>query len=108
MQQNQTTCPHCGGSTGLPAGMAPREYKSRTEAIEWMRKRFQLLPREVDVLRLTCDGMSNKETAAALGVSVQTVKCHMTQVFKKVGVQGRLKLMIAVLATARDLGGGVQ
>lgn len=48
-----------------------------------------LTPRELDVLRLVAKGRSNKELAAAMFISEETVKTHMRTVFQKLGVHDR-------------------
>lgn len=49
-----------------------------------------LSEREVDVLRLVADGLSNNEVAAKLYISSQTVKTHMERICTKLGVSGRV------------------
>jgi DNA-binding NarL/FixJ family response regulator len=49
----------------------------------------RLSPREEQVLDLRCRaGLTNKEVAAALGISDQTVKNHVTHILRKYGAQG--------------------
>ena len=48
-----------------------------------------LSTRELEVLRALCEGHSNKEIAAKLGLTEGTVKNHMTQVLSKLGVLDR-------------------
>jgi ATP/maltotriose-dependent transcriptional regulator MalT len=48
-----------------------------------------LTAREVEVLRLIAEGMSNKEIAAALYLSVKTVSRHLSNIFTKIGVSSR-------------------
>ena len=48
-----------------------------------------LTPRELDVLRLVSRGRSNKEIAAAMFVSEETVKTHMKSLFGKLNVHDR-------------------
>ena len=48
-----------------------------------------LSPREMDVLRLAGRGRSNKEMAAAMFISEETVKSHMKSLFAKLGVHDR-------------------
>jgi len=45
-----------------------------------------LTRRECEVLRLICDGMTNKEIAEALFISVRTVEHHRQTVMRKAGV----------------------
>jgi ATP/maltotriose-dependent transcriptional regulator MalT len=48
-----------------------------------------LSPREVEVLRLIAAGLSNKEIAAELHLSVKTVSRHLSNIFTKIGVSSR-------------------
>jgi len=61
----------------------------------------QLSPRELEVLAALARGRANKEIAGLLGISEETVKHHLTQIFNKTGVSTRLEL--ALLATRREL-----
>jgi DNA-binding NarL/FixJ family response regulator len=45
--------------------------------------------REVDVLRLTAKGLANKQIGRALGISERTVKVHLGNVFRHLGVADR-------------------
>ncbi|GLY27173.1 response regulator transcription factor [Kineosporia sp. NBRC 101731] len=48
-----------------------------------------LSPRETDVLLLVAKGMANKQIGRALGISERTVKVHLGNVFRRIGVQDR-------------------
>jgi len=50
-----------------------------------------LSQREYDILKLVASGMSNKALADQLFISEKTVKNHMTQIFKKLGVNDRVQ-----------------
>jgi PAS domain S-box-containing protein len=60
----------------------------------------RLTPRQHDVLVLLDSGCSTAEIAAELGVSPETVRNHLREVFRRLGVRSR----IAALATARRHG----
>ena len=48
-----------------------------------------LTPRELEILRLMAAGMSNREIAATLFVSENTVKTHSSRLFEKLGAKRR-------------------
>lgn len=54
--------------------------------------RFGLSPREVEVATLVMEGHSNKEICEALFISLDTVKRHITNVYRKTGVRNRVQL----------------
>ena len=58
------------------------------QVAERLRK-AELSPREVEVLKLIANGLSNKEVASQLGVTEATAKKHMTGVLAKLGARDR-------------------
>jgi DNA-binding NarL/FixJ family response regulator len=56
-----------------------------------------LSPREMEILKLVIQGMSNKEIAYHLGISHQTVKNHMTAILSKLGVADRTQAAVYAL-----------
>jgi DNA-binding NarL/FixJ family response regulator len=45
-----------------------------------------LSKREQEVLKLVAQGLSNKQVAAELGLSVKTVNCYRTSLYRKLGI----------------------
>ena len=56
-----------------------------------------LTPREVQVVGLIAEGMRNKEIAAALGISDETVQVHVKSIFWKLKVKDRSAAMNVAL-----------
>ena len=54
----------------------------------------QLSPREIEVIHLLAEGLSNKEIGAKLGVVEGTVKIHIASIFHKLGVSDRTHALI--------------
>jgi DNA-binding CsgD family transcriptional regulator len=48
-----------------------------------------LTNREREILALLADGLANKQIAARLGISTNTVKTHLELLFEKLGVSSR-------------------
>jgi DNA-binding NarL/FixJ family response regulator len=63
---------------------APRKAAETPAAAE-----TSLTERELEILRLVAKGRSNAEVASALWVTEQTVKFHLSNVFRKLGVSNR-------------------
>ena len=59
-----------------------------------------LSPREIEVLRLLADGLSNAEIAARLYLSPNTLKAHTQNIYSKMDVHSRIQ----VVKKGRDLG----
>lgn len=67
----------------LQTGRVTLQEKAQQSLIE------PLTERELEVLRLIADGLSNQEIADTLILSVGTVKWYTTQIYGKLGVQNR-------------------
>ncbi len=58
-----------------------------------------LSERELDVLRLVAQGHTNRETAAALNLSENTVKNHMANILDKLHLRSRVEAAVYALRT---------
>jgi len=54
----------------------------------------QLTEREVEVLELVVDGLTNKEIGEALHLSVNTIKIHMRNILDKLHLQNRIQAAV--------------
>jgi DNA-binding NarL/FixJ family response regulator len=59
----------------------------------------ELTPRELEILRLLVEGHSNAQLARMLWVTEQTVKFHLSNIYRKLGVTSRVE---AARIAARD------
>ena len=64
---------------------APADFVLDQEKLESLG----ITPRELQVLELMAEGLSNKEIAARVYVSENTVKTHSSRVFDKLGARRR-------------------
>jgi DNA-binding NarL/FixJ family response regulator len=61
----------------------------------------ELTPQQRRVLMLLTDGKSNKQIAFELAVTEATVKAHLSQIFRKLGVRSRTQAVISARRLTR-------
>ncbi len=89
----------------LPAGLLQRLRLSPSSASQPGAAASQselvesLSARELEVLRLVQQGLSNQQIAARLNIATSTVKTHINNIYGKLGVQTRVQ----ALNRAREL-----
>lgn len=71
--------------------------------IDEPERRSLLTPREVDVLAAIAEGLSNKEIARRLDISLHTVKFHIESLFRKLGARTRTQALAKAAERRIDL-----
>lgn len=77
-------------ATALVSAPAPPPSPTRVTP----EKLATLTPRERDIVKRLAGGATNKELAEDLDISERTVKGHLSNIFMKLGVPDRLKLVL--------------
>ena len=65
---------------------------------EWQEK---LSKREIEVAEVVATGVTNREVAEQLHITVRTVKEHLTSIFSKLGIHDRLALILMTRSTSQ-------
>lgn len=76
-------------ASGVPADPSAQE-------LDW----YQFTSREIEILKLVADGLSNKQIAKQLGSSPNTVRNQIHAVFRKTGVSNRTELAMRTMMTS--------
>ena len=84
----ESLCRHKPFFTSKVAEMVLEGYRKTAATSSKMTvPRSRLTPREREIVQLLAEGKSNKEVAAALGISVKTAEAHRANVMHKLNLQ---------------------
>lgn len=76
-------------AAGDPSGMPPTQG-------ELSRRIAEFTPQQLRVLLLLTEGKLSKQIAYEMSITEATVKAHLSQIFRKLGVQSRTQAVIAI------------
>ena len=71
---------------------------------EYLSKCWHLTPREVEVAKLVCDGLDNEQIGKKLRIAYNTVRAHLGNIFRKVGVNGKTGIILEFIETMQRAG----
>ena len=71
---------------------------------EYLSKCWHLTPREVEVAKLVCDGLDNEQIGKKLRIAYNTVRAHIGNIFRKVGVKGKAGIILEFIKTMQRAG----
>ena len=91
----------CNGETYIQDELIPMLNSRMINRDSDKEKIKTLTKREIEVLKAIAAGLLNKEIATNLGISERTVKNHISNIFKKIGVSDRTQA--AVFAIKNDI-----
>jgi DNA-binding NarL/FixJ family response regulator len=81
--------------SGLIAAKILKEFTEPSQAAPTQPELVEeLTPRETDVLQLVASGLTNREIAASLVISENTVKIHLKNILEKLHLQNRIQAAV--------------
>jgi len=86
-----------------PAG--PDTALTLLDAKQWLylKKRYDLTPRELEIADLVCRGLENDRIAKHLDIRPGTVKAHVRNIYRKVKVSSKIRMLLQFVRDAREL-----
>lgn len=67
-----------------------------------LQRHFGLSRRQTETCKLVCAGCANKQIAAELGITLDTVRMHLRDVFRKMEVRTRVDVVVSLVIAARE------
>lgn len=78
-----------GRPTGLPSHLHDNDTRQQVEA-----RMARLTPRQREVCALVAQGLANKMIASKLGTTINTIKTHRAEIYRKLEVRSLLDLVL--------------
>ena len=69
----------------------------------YIRRRYGISPRELEVARLVCRGFSNREIAENLNIKDDTVKTHLRNIYRRIRVKNKVTLLLRFIYDVNKL-----
>ena len=71
----------------------------QTKQWEYLSKCWHLTPREVEVAKLVCNGMDNRQIGKKLHIKYNTVRAHLGNIFRKAEVKNKTGAILKFIRT---------
>ncbi|MBN2131843.1 MAG: response regulator transcription factor [Sedimentisphaerales bacterium] len=84
--------------------MVATTHTELLSAQEWsqLKEHLGLPPRQAEIANSIIHGKSDKQIARELGISLPTVRTHMTRLFRKLDLNDRVELVLHVFTCMRE------
>lgn len=80
----------------------PEKQQDTSDRLEEVCEQFKLTPRERELIELIYIGKGNREIAEMLFLSESTVKTHIYNIFRKIGVKNRIGVICVINGDIED------
>lgn len=72
---------------------------------EYIKRRYHLSPRELEVAKLICRGLTNREIASDLKVRPGTAKIHLKHIFHKARTRNKIATLLRFIGDVNEFFG---
>lgn len=91
------------GERGLHPGLDANASGASLQSLDVADALASLTPQQFRVASMLVEGLLNKQIAYELEVKEATIKAHMTEIFRKLGVHSRTQAVLAIGSLSIDL-----
>jgi len=71
----------------------------------YLQRRYHMSPRETEVAKLVCCGMTNRDVARHIKVKPGTVKTHLRSIFHKTRVKNKMTMLLRFMEDIKQIPG---
>lgn len=71
----------------------------------YIQRRYRMSPRELQVAKLVCRGLTNGDVAERLSVKSGTVKTHLRSIFAKARARNKITLLLRLVDAVAGISG---
>ncbi|MHC4396296.1 MAG: response regulator transcription factor [Planctomycetota bacterium] len=68
----------------------------------YIKRRYHLSPREIQVAQLVCQGFSNDEVAKILKIKPGTAKTHLRNIYRRIRAKNKIAMLLKLLHAATN------
>jgi len=69
----------------------------------YLKRRYHMTPREMQIAQLICQGLSNEEIANRLKIKHGTVKTHVRNLYRKLWVHNKISMLLRFVEDTNGL-----
>ncbi len=91
------------GERGLHPGLNAAGNGASLQSLDIADALSSLTPQQFRVVSMLVEGLLNKQIAYELNVKEATIKAHMTEIFRKLGVHSRTQAVLAIGSLSVEL-----
>ena len=81
----------------------PRAVLLNKRQWSYLKRRYHMTPRELQIAQLICQGLGNEEIANRLKIKHGTVKTHVRNLYRKLWVHNKILMLLRFIEDTNGL-----
>ena len=81
----------------------PRAVLLNKRQWSYLKRRYHMTPRELQIAQLICQGLGNEEIANRLKIKHGTVKTHVRNLYRKLWVHNKISMLLRFVEDTNGL-----
>jgi DNA-binding CsgD family transcriptional regulator len=73
-----------------------------------VREKYHMTPREIEIAKLICRGLSNEDIADSVKIKYGTVKTHIRNIYRRIHVKSKVGMLLRFMEDTQSHGVGAK